>query len=39
MKSPEVARGLWMREARAFAKHAPRKASPGMRQHLDLEAA
>ena len=29
-------RGLWRREARAFAGNARRKFSPGMRQHLDL---
>jgi sugar phosphate isomerase/epimerase len=35
----EAPRGTWRREARAFAKHARRKFSPGMRQHLDLHTA
>jgi hypothetical protein len=35
----DAPRGTWRREARAFAKHARRKFSPGMRQHLDLTAA
>ena len=38
--SPAMApRGTWTSEARTFAKHARRKFSPGMRQHLDLDAA
>ena len=31
----DAPRGLWRREARAFAGNARRKFSPGMRQHLD----
>jgi hypothetical protein len=38
--SPGTApRGTWTSEARTFAKHARRKCSPGMRRHLDLDAA
>ena len=32
----DAPRGLWRREARAFAGNTRRKFSPGMRQHLDL---
>lgn len=38
--SPATApEGTWTSEARTFAKHARRKFSPGMRRHLDLDAA